>query len=391
MLMALRRRATTFGLSLGVICLAALPAGTVSAASRAPIEIGMVAPLTGPFSTVGTGNRDGAEAAVRELNRRGGVRGRRVVLRLHNDASTPTQGVIRMHELVADRGVVGMLGSGSAGTALASAEIATRVGLPYLTMAPIHSLVYPPRPYVYAPGHTARIVAYKTAAYLRASGVKRIALLRSGTAVGAEGAAVVKELARRYGFTISLERVFPATPPTTFAADLIEIKNSDAQVAWVWAVDDAAITITKEARQLRLRQRLVYSHGIATPRYFGPACPDSNDVTFPSAWSLVPRLLPDSNPSKQLALKVDRLAGGKANGFFRGGYTAVMMLAQAMRTGGMTRSTINRALERMKFVGADGIHRFSPRKHVSLSARSLLMYRIRKCRPTLLPGQDLDG
>ena len=135
-----------------------------------------------------------------------------------------------------------MLGSGSAGTALASAEIATRVGLPYLTMAPIHSLVYPPRPYVYAPGHTARIVAYKTAAHLRASGVKRIALLRSGSAVGAEGAAVVKELRRRYGFTLS-EHVFPATPPTTFAADLIEIKNSDAQVVWVWAVDDAAASV----------------------------------------------------------------------------------------------------------------------------------------------------
>ncbi len=72
-------------------------------------------------------------------------------------------------------------------------------------------------------------------------------------------------------------------------------------------------------------------------------------------------------------------------------YTAVAMLAQAMRTGRVTRGSINRRLERMTFVGSEGIHRFSRFKHAGLSSQSLLLMRIRDCVPVPLPGQDLDG
>jgi branched-chain amino acid transport system substrate-binding protein len=234
----------------------ALSTSAVGAAATEPIVIGIVAPLTGPASAVGSGHRLGAEAAVRQLNRQGGIRGRRVVLRLFDDTSNPTQGVIRMQELVADPNVVAVVGSGFPASALASAPMATRAGVPYVSMAPLHTLVYPPRPYVYTTAHTSRVVAYKLAAHLRAEGVRRIAVLRGNTSVGQEGAHVLRELAGRYGFDIVSDRVFPLTT-TTFVADLVAVKNSGAQALWVWAVDTAAVTITKEARQLRIESRAI--------------------------------------------------------------------------------------------------------------------------------------
>jgi branched-chain amino acid transport system substrate-binding protein len=371
------------------VALLVLTAGVSGAATPEPIVIGMVAPLTGPLGAIGSGHRAGAEAAVRELNRQGGVRGRRVVLRLFDDASNPTPGIIRMQELAADPTVVAVIGSGSGSTGLASAPIATRTGVPYISMAPLHSLVYPPRPYVYTTAHTTRVVVYKLAAHLRATGIRRIALLHVNTAVGIEAAMVVKELAARYGLEIVVERSWPVTS-TTFVAELVSVKSSDAQALWLWDAVNA-VTITKEMRQLELPQRLVLTHGAATPLYLGPACPDSNGATLPTPWSLVPKFLPDSNPSKRVALRVDRLVGKDSSAFAHNGYTGVMMVAQAMQSGANGRPAINAALERMRFVGPQGIHHFTRLNHAGLSARSLLVTRIRNCAPVPLPGQDLGG
>ena len=371
------------------IAATALTAGGGRAAAPEPIVIGMVAPLTGTLSAVGTGHRVGAEMAVRELNRRGGIRGRRVVLRLFDDGSSPTQGVIRMHELAADSNVVAMLGSGFGGTALASAPIATRARLPYMSVVPLHSLVYPPRKYVYTVAHTTRLVAYKLAAHLRKAGVRKIALLHDNGALPSEGARVVKELAPRYGLEIVVEREFPQTS-TTLVAELVRVKNSEAQALWLWNTNQA-VTITKEFRQLRLPQRLILTSGNATPLYLRPVCPDANGATLASQWATVARHLPDSNPSKAVTLRLDRVLGKDANVFSYGGWTGVMMLADAMRRGAVTRGAVNRQLERLVFVGPTGIHRFSRRRHDGLSSRSLVVSTIRKCRLVPVPGQDLGG
>jgi hypothetical protein len=55
-------------LSAAIVVLA-LSTISVSAAAREPIVIGMIAPLTGPTSAVGSGHRLGAEAAVSELQK----------------------------------------------------------------------------------------------------------------------------------------------------------------------------------------------------------------------------------------------------------------------------------------------------------------------------------
>jgi branched-chain amino acid transport system substrate-binding protein len=376
-------------LLIAAVSVLALPTGAGGATAPEPVVIGMVAPLTGALGPIGTGHRAGAEAAVRELNRQGGIEGHRVELRLFDDASSPTPGVIRMQELAADSKVVAVIGSGSGSTGLASAPIAGRAGVPYISMAPLHSLVYPPRPYVYTTAHTTRVVAYKLAAHLRATGVRRIALLYGNAAVGLEGARVVKELAARYGLEIIVEQSWPVTS-TTFVAELVRVKNSDAQALWLWDAVNA-VAITKEFRQLQLPQRLLLTHGAATPLYLGPACPDSNGAILPTPWSLLPRQLPDSNPSKRVALRVEQLVGKDVSGFAHNGYTGVMMVAQAVRAGGLSRTAINTALERMRFVGPQGIHRFSRLNHAGLSARSLLVTRIRNCAPVPLPGQDLGG
>jgi branched-chain amino acid transport system substrate-binding protein len=374
----------------GTIAVAAFATGDGSAGTADPIVIGMVAPLTGTASAAGGGHRAGAQAAVRELNRRGGVRGRSATLRLLDDASNPTEGLIRMQELVSDPHVVATIGSGFPATALATAPIATRIGIPYVSVAPLHTLVYPPRPYVYTTAHTTRLVVYKLAAHLRAAGITRLALLRSNTSVGIEAGAVTRELAARYRLSIVSELVYP-TSSSTFVAELVRIKNSEAQAVWVWGVDVPVVTITKEFPPAPTAATVA-----ARPRCGNPAVPAASvpGCERRDPYGPVVRRRPTTSglESIETARPPSRRTRWEPRRHLRPQrLTAVMMLAQAMRTHGVGRQPINRALERMTFLGPEGVHRFTPFKHAGLSSKSLVLTRVRNCRLEPIPGQDLDG
>ena len=54
----------------------------LSTAAYADITIGLIAPLTGPVAAYGDQVKKGAEAAVAEINKSGGILGEQVVLKL---------------------------------------------------------------------------------------------------------------------------------------------------------------------------------------------------------------------------------------------------------------------------------------------------------------------
>lgn len=85
-------------------------------AARADIVIGLVAPLTGSIAAYGDQVRNGAEAAVDTINKKGGILGQKVVLKLADDAGDPKQGVSAANLLVGEkvRFVVGPVTSGVA-------------------------------------------------------------------------------------------------------------------------------------------------------------------------------------------------------------------------------------------------------------------------------------
>jgi branched-chain amino acid transport system substrate-binding protein len=82
--------------------------------AHADITIGLMAPLTGPVAAIGAQIKNGAETAVEEINKKGGVNGEKLVLKIADDAGEPKQGVSAANQLIADdvRFVVGPVTSG---------------------------------------------------------------------------------------------------------------------------------------------------------------------------------------------------------------------------------------------------------------------------------------
>src|ERR687895_1356690 len=271
-----RRRRQLFALLASALLLLAVGVAANAAESqRGEVHLAMVSPLTGPLSFVGVDNRAGVEAAIREINARGGVRGRRIRLQIFDDNSQPSQGVIHMQRIAADDKFVGVVGSGFSSVGLAVASTVEREKIPYISMASSAAQVSPAKPYYYMTTATSRLFAYSLAFHLRRLKIRRIALMADNGGFGREGVRNVEELASRFGFRIVERIIFPLTS-TTFQAELSRVRNSNAQALWVWNATTLAVTITKEARQLRLPQRLVLTGGNASVTYFEPACPDAN-------------------------------------------------------------------------------------------------------------------
>jgi branched-chain amino acid transport system substrate-binding protein len=374
-----------------LLLLAAGVAANAAESQRGEVHLAMISPLTGPLSFVGVDNRAGVEAAIREINARGGVRGRRIRLQIFDDNSQPSQGVIHMQRIAADDKFVGVVGSGFSSVGLAVAPVVEREKIPYISMASSAAQVTPAKPYYYMTTATSRLFAYSMAIHLRKIGIRRIALMTDNGGFGREGERNVKELARRFGFQIVEEITFPLTGSTSFTAELNRVKNSNAQALWLWNATSLAITIAKEARSLRLSQRLVLTGGNASPQYLGPACPETNGAFINTYLGPVAQFLPRSNPSRPIALRLNRLLRKQGSTFNYDGYTAVHMFRTAMLRGGFNREAINRALEgRMRgFVGPGGRYNYSRVNHSGLGVNSMVVSQIRNCKMVPVKGQKV--
>ncbi|HSL65879.1 MAG TPA: ABC transporter substrate-binding protein [Gaiellaceae bacterium] len=356
-------------------------------AFRGTVYLGMDAPLTGPQAIVGQGDREAVLALARYWNNRGGINGRRLVVDILDNESNPAQAVQNVQRFTSDSKYVGILGSGNAAAAIATAPLATQARIPFLPLSPPTPLVTPPRPYIFVALPTSRLYAYSMARYLRSLGVRRIALMGDNGGFGRDGVGQVQSLARSYGFTITDSIVFSPTA-TSFAAELTRVRNSGAQALWMWTVTPAGNTIVKEFRQLRLPQRLVLTGGNLSSQFLQATCPDVNGALVNGFLGNVWRQLPRKHPSRPLAQLVERLVGHPISVFNVDASTSMFAFKAAMERGGFTRQGVNTALERRLkgFPTPGGRLYFGPRNHSGIQMGSMWTGRIASCRPVAVSG-----
>lgn len=69
-------------------------------AQSAPLRIGLITPLSGPQEFIGTYVKNGAEIAVDQINKSGGILGRQVVLEIRDDKANPAAALAAARELL---------------------------------------------------------------------------------------------------------------------------------------------------------------------------------------------------------------------------------------------------------------------------------------------------
>ena len=122
------RAAVAMGVALG------LGLGVAGIAAAQELVIGVIAPLTGSKAEQGMQFKEGAELAVADLNKAGGVLGRQVKLELLDDEGQPKNAAAAAQKLAANRNVIGVIGPSSTASARAALPILERARL--VTISP---------------------------------------------------------------------------------------------------------------------------------------------------------------------------------------------------------------------------------------------------------------
>lgn len=115
-----------------ILALAAAASAFAISAAHADITIGLMAPLTGPVAAYGEQVKNGAETAVADINKAGGILGQQVVLKLADDAGDPKQGVSAANQLVAD-GIKFVVGPVTSGVAIPASDVLAENGILMVT------------------------------------------------------------------------------------------------------------------------------------------------------------------------------------------------------------------------------------------------------------------
>ncbi|MCD0501827.1 ABC transporter substrate-binding protein [Bordetella petrii] len=132
-------------LAVPVLCLTALAPGWAHAADQKtdPIRIGWLSSLTGPLSSAAIAENQGVQFAVEEINKAGGINGRKLELITRDTAGDPTKAVNYAKQLAYDDEVAFVIGPVNSGESLATVPILAKADIPNLIIGTVDELTNP--------------------------------------------------------------------------------------------------------------------------------------------------------------------------------------------------------------------------------------------------------
>jgi branched-chain amino acid transport system substrate-binding protein len=129
------------------LALTLLPMG--AGAQTEPIKIGWLVALTGPNSSPGIGFDRGIKYAADEINKAGGVKGRKIEVITRDTQGDPTKAVNAALELINKEKVEFTIGPTNSGEGLATTPVIARSKIPSLVYGVVDTLIDPQK-YPYA-------------------------------------------------------------------------------------------------------------------------------------------------------------------------------------------------------------------------------------------------
>jgi branched-chain amino acid transport system substrate-binding protein len=196
------------------------------------IVVGQSAALSGPASGLGTGMREGTLAYFDEVNRNGGVHGRRIELKSLDDGYEPERAAANTKKLINDEKVFALVGYVGTPTAQASIPVFTEAKVPFfgaftgaeLLRDPFNKYIFNVRASYY--DETEKIVQHLTTASL-----EKIAIMYQNDSYGNAGlAGVERALAKRNMKLIASGTVERNTTDVSAAVKSISAVQPDAVV-----------------------------------------------------------------------------------------------------------------------------------------------------------------
>lgn len=334
-------------LSIGLAVLFA--ASTPAFAQQAPIKVGAIFPLSGGAGPDGQSVTNGVKLAMEQINEKGGLLGRKLVLISKDDESTPAVGVSRANELIAEKVDVVIEGWNSP-VALAMQPILARADILDITAVSKADLILAGRGNPLAirinssNGFDAGVIAKYVAGTLKS---KKVAFLTQNDAYGNGFQTAVEAEFKKLNFSPEVITEKFAFKDTDFRVQLTNIKaaNVDAVIVTSASNSSGLPATIEQYRQAGIKAAFVGAVGIMLPTVFKIAGDANNGIVSADIyfWNLPPFAAIPENVSFVAAYK--KAYGIEPDKSAALGAGAVQVWARAVeQTKSLNRKTVAEAI-----------------------------------------------
>jgi branched-chain amino acid transport system substrate-binding protein len=348
------------------------------------IKVGAILAVTGPASFLGAPEAKTLEMVVADINAKGGIGGKKVVLIIKDSGASSEKAISFAKQLIEEEKVLAIIGPSTSGETMAIKALAEESKTPLLSCAAAEVIVNPVASYVFKTPQKDSQAVIRIFQQMKKMGISKIGVLSSNTGFGKAGKDQIEKLAAEHGIQIVVSEVYDSKA-TDLTAEVTKIKAANVQAIVNWSIEPAQAIVIKNARQLGLTIPIFQSHGFGNIGYVKAAGVAAEGVIFPAGRLLIADQLPASNPQKSVLVsyKNDYEAKYKEDVSTFGGhaYDAMLLLTDAVKKGGNDRAKVRAELEGLKgVVGTAGIFNMSPTDHNGLGLDAFEMLTVKDGR-----------
>lgn len=243
-----------------VLLLSALP--MISLADEV-IKLGGIGVLTGPLATYGIAVQRGIDTYIDELNKSGGIDGKKVEVIWEDSQGNPVVGVQAYHKLVQNDGVVGILGAVLTDVTKAVAEVASDDGMPMISASSTAYEITTDRPTVFRTCFLDPFQAKMIARYVKAQGMDKVAVLYDNGDEYSSGLVdTFSKEAEALGVSI-IATESASSSDVDFKSQLTNLKSAEPTAVFLPYYGAPAAFILQQAKEVGLNTKFFGADGIS--------------------------------------------------------------------------------------------------------------------------------
>ena len=304
---------------------AVLAVTLAGAAAQAQIRIATVGPMTGSYAAVGAQMKAGAEQAVADINKAGGVNGQQLVLEVGDDACDPRQAVSVANQM-ASRKVAVVAGHYCSGSSIPASKVYAEEGVLQISPASTNPAYTDNGSWntfrVCGRDDQQGLVAGKYLATTFKG--KKIAILHDNSAYGKGLADETKKSLNANGVT---EALYAAYTPgeRDYSAIVSRMKQAGIDVIYVGGYHTETGLIARQAKEQGMNVTMVGGDALVTNEFWQIAGPAGENtlMTFPSD--------PRKRPTAAAAVAEFKAKGFDPEGYTLYTYGAIQIWAEAAK------------------------------------------------------------
>jgi branched-chain amino acid transport system substrate-binding protein len=321
-----------------------------SAFSQETIKIGVITDRVGvskPYSEPAT---EGVIFGADEINRKGGLLGRKIELLIEDDQSRPDISAALARKLV-DQGAVFIISVSLSPATQQQQTVTMEAKTPQMT--PMNSADYLTtqldNPYFWQTGPLGSVQIATLLAHARTKNFKKVALITDNSDLGQAIAKAFKSALEKAGIAIVADEVV-ARGSTTAMPQMQKIRAAQPEAMFLAGVLTAEnVLIFRAYRELGVKFPIHSSYNLSVPIYESVAKGLVNGVTFVDAYD------PEKPEVKAFEAAYRKATGKDPQNLHGYGYDGINLIADAIRRAGSTdKEKIRAAMQQTSYAGVMG-------------------------------------